>query len=180
MVASLVFAKVPLDGLSPELLRAARWIEAHPREVALHSMRECARRAALAPASLSRLSQALGFTGFDAVKSLCQESFTAQAGYAGRAEVLQASARRRKDWLTLLNEAQHANTASISALNQARQLEAAADTMLKAQRVYCLASPVERALLVLRPLPHGRLVRYQCQRIDVILRKGRPRAGGAR
>ena len=138
MVASLVFAKVPLDGLSPELLRAARWIEAHPREVALHSMRECARRADLAPASLSRLSQALGFVGFDAVKSLCQESFTAQAGYAGRAEVLQASARRSKDWLTLLNEAQHANTASISALNQARQLEAAADTMLKAQRVYFL------------------------------------------
>lgn len=138
MPESTLFADVPLDGLSPELLRAARWIEAHPREVALHSMRECARRADLAPASLSRLAQALGFSGFDAVKHLCQELFAAQAGYAGRAEVLQASARHSKDWLALLNETQHANTASISGLNQRAQLEAAADAMLAARRVFFL------------------------------------------
>ena len=68
MVISLLFANFPLDGLSPELLRAARWVEAHPRDVALHSMRECARRADLAPATLTRLSRALGFPGFDAIK----------------------------------------------------------------------------------------------------------------
>lgn len=138
MVTSSLFAKVPLDGLSPELLRAARWIEAHPREVALHSMRECARRAGLAPSTLTRLSQALGFRGFDAIKNLCQESFAAQSGYAGRAEVLQANARHSKDWLALLNETQHANTASIGGLNQRGQLEAAADAMLKARRIYFL------------------------------------------
>lgn len=141
MIASSPFGKVPkvpLDGLSPELLRAARWVEAHPREVALHSMRECARRAGLAPATLTRLAQALGFNGFDAIKNLCQESFAAQAGYAGRAEVLQASARHSKDWLALLNETQHANTASIGGLNQRGQLEAAADAMLKACRIYFL------------------------------------------
>jgi DNA-binding MurR/RpiR family transcriptional regulator len=136
--SSALFAGRPLDGLSPELLRAARWVEAHPREVALHSMRECGRRAALAPATLTRLAQALGFQGFEAIKHLCQASFTAQGGYAGRAEVLQASARRDKDWLALLNEAQHANSASVSGLNQAPQLEAAADAMLKARRVYFL------------------------------------------
>jgi DNA-binding MurR/RpiR family transcriptional regulator len=138
MTAHALFAKIPLEGLSPELLRAARWIEAHPREVALHSMRECARRAVLAPATLTRLSQALGFHGFDAIKNLCQESFSAQAGYAGRAEVLQASARHNKDWLALLNETQHANTASVSGLNQPKQLEAAADAMLKARHIYFL------------------------------------------
>jgi DNA-binding MurR/RpiR family transcriptional regulator len=138
MAASSLFAKVPLEGLSPELLRAARWVEAHPRDVALHSMRECARRAALAPATLTRLAQALGFQGFEAIKSLCQESFSAQAGYTGKAEVLRASARGSKDWLGLLNETQHANTASISGLNQRGQLEAAADDMLKARRVYFL------------------------------------------
>lgn len=135
MPASTLFADVPLDGLSPELLRAARWVEAHPRDVALQSMRECARRADLAPASLSRLAQALGFSGFDAIKHLCQEPFAARTGYAGRAEVLQASARHNKDWLALLNETQHANTASISGLNQRSQLEAAADAMLAARRV---------------------------------------------
>jgi len=136
--ATSLFSNRPLDGLSPELLRAARWVEAHPREVALHSMRECGRRAGLAPATLTRLAQALGFQGFEAIKHLCQESFSAQAGYAGRAEVLQASARQDKDWLMLLNEAQHANAASVGGLNQTAQLEAAADAMLKARRVYFL------------------------------------------
>jgi DNA-binding MurR/RpiR family transcriptional regulator len=135
---SALFANQPLDGLSPELLRAARWVESHPREVALHSMRECGRRAGLAPATLTRLAQALGFQGFEAIKHLCQASFSAQGGYAGRAEVLQASARQDKDWLALLNEAQHANSASVSGLNQAEQLEAVADAMLKARRVYFL------------------------------------------
>ena len=138
MSATSLFSNRPLDGLSPELLRAARWVEAHPREVALHSMRECGRRAGLAPATLTRLAQALGFQGFEAIKHLCQESFSAQAGYAGRAEVLQASARQDKDWLMLLNEAQHANAASVGGLNQTAQLEAAADAMLKARRVYFL------------------------------------------
>ncbi|RZJ13451.1 MAG: MurR/RpiR family transcriptional regulator [Haliea sp.] len=135
---SSIFANLPLDGLSPELLRAARWIESHPREVALHSMRECGRRAGLAPATLTRLAQALGFQGFEAIKHLCQESFSARAGYTGRAEVLQASARHDKDWMALLNEAQHANAASVGGLNQTAQLEAAADAMLKARRVYFL------------------------------------------
>jgi DNA-binding MurR/RpiR family transcriptional regulator len=134
----MLFAGLPFGGLSPELLRAARWIEAHPREVALHSMRECGRRAGLAPATLTRLAQALGFQGFEAIKHRCQESFSAQGGYAGRAEMLQASARQDKDWLALLNEAQHANSASVGGLNQAAQLEAAADAMLKARRVFFL------------------------------------------
>lgn len=133
-----IFSKAPLDGLSPELLRAARWVEAHPREVALHSMRECGRRAGLTPATLTRLAQALGFQGFEAIKQLCQESFSAQAGYAGRAEVLQASARQDKDWMVLLNEAQQADAASVAGLNLTAQVEAAADAMLKARRVYFL------------------------------------------
>lgn len=157
MTTASLFAKVPLDGLSPELLRAARWIEAHPREVALHSMRECARRAGLAPATLTRLSQTLGFPGFDAIKSLCQESFAAQAGYAGRAEVLQASARHSKDWLALLNETQHANTASVSGLNQPRQLEAAADAMLKAHRIYFLGLRASHGLALYLHYTYGLL-----------------------
>ncbi len=145
---STLFASLPLEGLSPELLRAARWIEAHPREVALHSMRECGRRAGLAPASLTRLAQALGFPGFEAIKHLCQALFAEQGGYAGRAEVLQASARQDKDWLALLNEAQHANSASVGGLNQAAQLEAAADAMLKARRVYFLGLRASHGLVL--------------------------------
>lgn len=157
MTVPTLFANIPLDGLSPELLRAARWIEAHPREVALHSMRECARRAVLAPATLTRLSKTMGFPGFDAIKSLCQESFAAQAGYAGRAQVLQASARHSKDWLALLNETQHSNTASVSALNQPRQLEAAADAILKAHRIYFLGLRANHGLALYLHYTYGLL-----------------------
>ncbi len=157
MSAFPVFAKAPLEGLSPELLRAGRWIETHQREVALHSMRECARRAALTPATLTRLAQALGFDGFEAIKKLCQESFAEQTGYTGRAEVLQASARRSKDWLALLNEAQHVNTASVGALNQPGQLEAAADAMLKARRTYFLGLRASHGLALYLHYTYGLL-----------------------
>jgi len=121
--------------LSPELLRAARWVEHHPRDVALQSMRECARRAQLRPASFTRLAQALGFDGFEAIRARCQETLAPQAGYAARAQALQATAKRSADWLDTLNEAQHANTASISGLNRRGQFEQAADAMLAAAKV---------------------------------------------
>jgi len=135
MSARSLFGNLSRKDLSPELSRAARWIEGHQREVALHSMRECARRAGIAPATLTRLSKALGFTGFEALKTLCQEAFTVQAGYVDRAEVLQANARQSRDWLSALNQAQQANTASVITLNSRDQLERAADAMLAADRV---------------------------------------------
>lgn len=157
MSTSFLFADIPPEGLSPELLRAARWIEAHPREVALHSMRECARRAELAPATFTRLSQALGFDGFEAIKSLCQDSFSVQTGYAGRAEVLQANAKRSDEWFAQLNAAQCTNTGSIVALNEPQQLEAAADALLKARRVYFLGLRASHGLALSLHYTYGLL-----------------------
>lgn len=134
----LFFPDLPAHGLSPELLRAARWLEAHPRDAALVSMRECARRAGLAPATFTRLARALGHGGFDALKLRFQQALAPEAGaagYAARARALQASARRDALWLETLNEAQHANAASACGLNTSAQFEAAAAAMLKARRV---------------------------------------------
>ncbi|MBK5206538.1 MAG: MurR/RpiR family transcriptional regulator [Polaromonas sp.] len=132
------FPDLPAAGLSPELLRAARWLEGNPREAALLSMRECARRAGLAPATFSRLARALGHGGFDALKLGFQQALAPEAGaagYAARAQALQATARRDSGWLESLNEAQHANAASACGLNTSAQLESAAAAMLKAGRV---------------------------------------------
>ncbi len=157
MTAHKLFASIPLDGLSPELARAARWIEAHARDVALHSMRECARRALVTPATLSRLAPALGFSGFDAIKTLCQESFTAQGGYSGRAEVLQASARHSENWLALLNATQCANTSSVAGLNPVPPIEAAADAMLKAAHVHFLGLRASHGLALYLNYSYGLL-----------------------
>ena len=53
------------DALSPELQRAARWARQHPTELGLQSMRASAKRAGVAPATMTRLAQTLGFDGFD-------------------------------------------------------------------------------------------------------------------
>jgi DNA-binding MurR/RpiR family transcriptional regulator len=127
-----MFDAEQIETLSPELQRAARWIEGHPDEVALQSMRECARRAGLAPATFTRLAHALAHAGFDALKLQCQQQL---AGYASRARVLQ---RRAGDWLETLNQTQHANSAAIAGLNPRARVEAAADAMLKAPRVHFL------------------------------------------
>jgi len=121
-----------VEALSPELQRVARWIEAHADEVALHSMRECARRAGAAPATFSRLAQALGHASFEAVKLQCQQQL---AGYPSRARALRS---RAGGWLDTLNQTQHANTASIAGLNPRAHFEAVADAMLKAPRVHFL------------------------------------------
>jgi DNA-binding MurR/RpiR family transcriptional regulator len=132
------FPDLPAHGLSPELLRAARWLEAHPREAALVSMRECARRAGLAPATFTRLARTLGHGGFEALKLRFQQALAPEAGaasYAARARALQAVARSDMSWLETLNEAQHANAASACGLNTPAQFESAASAMLKAGRV---------------------------------------------
>lgn len=127
-----MFDATTIDALSPELRRAARWVEAHPDDVALQSMRECARRAGLAPASFTRLARALDHEGFDALKRQCQQQL---AGYASRARALQCHSG---EWLEALNQAQHANSASVGDLNPRERIEAVADAMLKAPRVHFL------------------------------------------
>ena len=125
--------------LSPELARAARWLELHPHEAALCSMRECARRAGLSPATFTRLAKHWGHDGFDALKARYQQGLVSRAAGAGdaafaeRAQALQAAASRGPDWLEQLNQAQHANVASALGLNSARDLLAAADLLLRAR-----------------------------------------------
>lgn len=122
--------------LSPELLRAARWVEQHPGDVAMHSMRECARRAGLAPATLTRLAHALGYEGFEELKQRFQQEFTSEAGYAARARSLQDASRKDGDWLEALNEAQLANVQSARQLNTRAQFDLLAAAMLQARTVY--------------------------------------------
>ena len=124
-----MFSAALIDTLSPELQRAARWVEDHADVVALHSMRECARRAGIGPASFTRLAHALGHAGFEGIKLQCQERL---AGLPSRARALRS---RAGGWLDTLNQTQHANTASIAGLNSRATLETIADAMLAAHRV---------------------------------------------
>ena len=57
------------DEMSPQLKQAARYLIEHPQEVALISMRELARKAGVQPATMSRLAQYIGATGYEDLRA---------------------------------------------------------------------------------------------------------------
>ena len=123
------------DALSPELQRAARWVQAHPADVGLQSMRECARRARVAPATMTRLAQALGLPGFEALREPFRERLAQGDGYVARARSLQRARTRAPQWLATLSRLQQGNAASVDAADQRSAIEAAARSLLASRRV---------------------------------------------
>ena len=123
------------DALSPELQRAARWVQAHPAEVGLHSMRDCARRAQVAPATMTRLAQALGLDGFEALREPFRERLAQGDSYVARARSLQRRRKQASHWLAQLSRMQQHNAASAADANERPAIEAAAKAMLASRRV---------------------------------------------
>ena len=123
------------DALSPELQRAARWVQAHPADVGLQSMRECARRARVAPATMTRLAQALGLPGFAALREPFRERLAQGDGYVARARSLQRARTQAPQWLATLSQLQQGNAASVDAADQRSAIEAAARSLLASRRV---------------------------------------------
>ena len=68
-LAALIRAR--FTQLSPQFQGGAAFLLDHPDEVAVLSMRKVAERAEVQPASLVRLSQHLGFTGWNELRDLC-------------------------------------------------------------------------------------------------------------
>ncbi|XAH25757.1 MurR/RpiR family transcriptional regulator [Xylophilus sp. GW821-FHT01B05] len=79
------------SALSPTLQAAARFVVDHPNEVVIASMRTLAERAGAQPATLVRLAQQLGYSGWPALKSAFAEDLGLHAeGYGQRAQSLAA------------------------------------------------------------------------------------------
>lgn len=121
------------DSLSPELQRAARWLQAHPAELGLQSMRQSALAAGVAPATMTRLARALGLDGFEAMRRPSMVAFAesvARTAYPGP-----DSATETFDQLA---QAQAGNLQSVRSRNSAQQLHAAAQAILDAREVLFL------------------------------------------
>ncbi|MBP6251405.1 MAG: MurR/RpiR family transcriptional regulator [Rubrivivax sp.] len=134
------------DALSPELQRAARWVRQHGTSLALHSMRNSARQAGVAPATMTRLAQRLGFDGFEALR----EPFVRRLadGPALQATALPALRKERALAAVVqdLNQAQQAHVAAVVQANALDQLVAAADAMLSARSVFFLGMRVSHGI----------------------------------
>ncbi len=122
------------DALSPELQRAARWVREHPAELGLQSMRQSAQAANVSPATMTRLAQALGLDGFEAMRRPAMAAFARSVSRA-QAPVEPGGADAAASPLA---RAQRANVASIGERNPAGQLLDAAARILRARHVLFL------------------------------------------
>jgi len=118
--------------LTPRLQRAARFIIDNPDQIAVRSMREIARRAAVAPATMVRLARALDFADYDDLRDVFIRRVEAAAtAHAPRAQALQATERSGPKLVEHLAAAQVAAIHSAAANPEAtitafvRQLAAA-------------------------------------------------------
>ena len=116
--------------LSPELQRAARWVREHPAELGLQSMRQSARSAGVAPATMTRLAQALGLDGFDAMRRPAIAALARSAAQAGTDKASPGVAP-----ISALQQAQSLNVTSVALRNNTDQLQAAAMAILAARQV---------------------------------------------
>lgn len=129
------------DGMSAQLQAAARYVLDHPRDVALLSMREQARKAGVRPATMTRFAQKMGLPGYDAIRGLYADALRGGAlDFADKAGVQLESQKLRGD-RALAAEMIETMTGQLQRLAQPDALErlvAAADHLAKARRIYCL------------------------------------------
>ncbi|WP_299818417.1 MurR/RpiR family transcriptional regulator [uncultured Roseibium sp.] len=129
------------DGYSAEVRKAARFVLDNPRDVALLSMREQARRAGVQPSTMMRLAKQLGFEGFDPVRDAYADAMRNPAtSFEGKARDQQRlqdlggdQALAAKIVASVTRQLQ-----SLSAAEQLVRLSDAATLLAGARRVYCL------------------------------------------
>ena len=129
------------ERLSPELQRAARWVSAHPAELGLQSMRQSALAAGVSPATMTRLAQALGLGGFEAMRRPSMQAF-AQSVRQAPDLAPDAEPATRPTNATKASErlykAQINNLNSVHQHNTVQQLNEAAQAILVARQVLFL------------------------------------------
>jgi DNA-binding MurR/RpiR family transcriptional regulator len=124
--------------LSPELQRAAQWLAAHPRDVGVMSMRQQARAAGVSPPTMSRLARALDYPDYASLRRAFQDALAGPAPrYSEQARALQSGQRGKptSGLMGALRDAQLADVRATCELNDPGAVEAAVDTMSRANRI---------------------------------------------
>jgi DNA-binding MurR/RpiR family transcriptional regulator len=129
------------DTMSGQLQAGARFVLERPRDVALLSMREQARRAGVQPATMTRLAKHLGMDGYDRVRELYAAAVRdGDIGFAGKAGAQVASQKLKGD-KALAAEMLRSIGKQIERLaapDRLDRLVVAARTLASARRIYCL------------------------------------------
>jgi len=136
--------KTALDhGMPVQMQAAARFIMDQPSEVALLSMREQARKAGVPPATMTRLAQRLGFSGYQDLKDAYVEAVRDNvAWFSGRA-VNMLNRREQIGEVALISETVNSITNAVAELNRPASIDAllkATDILEKARTVFCVGA----------------------------------------
>lgn len=129
------------DGMSAQLQQAARYLLEHPEEVALVSMRELARLAAVQPATMTRLAKVLGFQGYNEIRAhYAQTVRQRNDGFAAKVRQRdgQAASAPGSD---IAHHMLHGLSAQIAALCEPEPLQrltAMAERLAAAKKIYVL------------------------------------------
>jgi DNA-binding MurR/RpiR family transcriptional regulator len=130
-----------LDALPKRLRLAARWVLDHPADVALLSTRAQAKRADLAPATLTRLAQRIGLPGYDELRAIYAASLRRRPeSFSGRATELldrnveEGGAALAQDVFAALG----AHLAELQRPESLARLSRAADRLVDAGQVFCI------------------------------------------
>jgi DNA-binding MurR/RpiR family transcriptional regulator len=129
------------DAMSVQLQTGARYVLDRPRDVALLSMREQARKAGVQPATMTRLAKHLGMDGYDDVRELYATAvrdgdlgFASKAGVQVVSQKLKGDKALAADMLVSIGK----QIERLAAPDSLDRIVAAAKTLASARRIYCL------------------------------------------
>ena len=129
-----------LDAMPPQMRSAAQFMVEHPQEVALLSMRELARRAGVAPVTVTRLARRLGYAKYEELKA-SQADLIRSGGWLSDRATRLATRRSAVGEAAVAGEILHALAESLVRLTEPRSITAitrAADTLDAARLIYCV------------------------------------------
>ena len=133
--------KTEFATLSAGMQTVGTYILEHPADVALLSMREQARRAAVQPATMTRFAQRLGYAGYDEIRAIFAASMRGrQSDFRQRADEL-ALRREQVGEANLTRDLAEALVERVGVLREPEHVEAmagAAPILSKARRIFCL------------------------------------------
>ncbi|NHF74599.1 MurR/RpiR family transcriptional regulator [Paracoccus xiamenensis] len=126
------------DAMPPQMQIAAKHLIDHPQDVALMSMRDLARRAGVSPATMTRLAQFLGASGYEDLRHEQAETIRRGEGFAARALATPHSAPEALVQQVLEELARH--VATLTQPETLASIAAAARALSKARRIFVLGA----------------------------------------
>jgi DNA-binding MurR/RpiR family transcriptional regulator len=125
--------------LTPELQKAARFMLENPEEIGLNSMRKVAKKAGVKPATVSRLSKALGYKRYEALREPFRERLRKiEPSYASGVEDLQQRAADSGNLIKDLRDQEIRNIEQTLSPENFAALDDAAEMLHDSRRIYVL------------------------------------------